>query len=184
MDESLFKAINQGLADPTIDWVMATITSPESWLAPGVMLATALCLYGRKKGIVALAAAVFAVGAGDMLAHNVIKPMVGRHRPCAELPDVHQPSQVGCTDSFSFPSNHAVNSFSFAAVIGIIYPRMLIALAPIALLVALSRVAVGVHYPADVVAGAVLGVIIGVSTAALARRLAMTHWQEEALEDG
>ncbi|MDH5510027.1 MAG: phosphatase PAP2 family protein [Nitrospinota bacterium] len=184
MDESLFRAINQGLAGPVMDWIMATVTSPESWLAPGVLLAAALCLYGRKKGIVAVVAAVFAVGAGDMLAHIVIKPMVGRHRPCAELADVHQPSQVGCTDSFSFPSNHAVNSFAFTAVVGVIYPRMLIVLAPIALLVALSRVAVGVHYPADVAAGALLGIFIGISTAALALKLAMLRREEEELEDG
>jgi len=165
-------------------WIMATVTSPETWLAPGALFTTMLCVYGRKKGAAAVVAALLSVAAGDMLAHYVIKPAVGRHRPCAELEGVHQPSQVGCTDSFSFPSNHAVNTFALTAAVGVIYPRLLIVLAPLALLVALSRVAVGVHYPADVATGAVLGIIVGAGAAVIVTRYGISIRKNEARTDG
>ena len=171
MDEALFRAINLGMAGPTMDWIMATVTSPDTWLAPGILLVVGLCVIGRKKGLAAVLAAALSVGFGDATAHYVIKPAVGRYRPCATLEGVHQPTQVGCTNSFSFPSNHAVNSFAFASSIGSFFPKTLVVLAPVAALVGLSRVAVGVHYPADVVAGAALGILIGIGGARLSRRI-------------
>jgi len=184
VDESLFRLINDGLASPTMDWIMIAVTTPDTWLAPGVLLIAALFTVERKKGVVAVLAAILAVGVGDSLAHQVIKPMVGRARPCAALENVHMPKVVGCTNSFSFPSNHAVNTFAFAAAMGVIYPKMLFALAPIALLVALSRVALGVHYPADVAVGGALGIAIGVAMATLAKRLTNISQKKEPQEDG
>ena len=182
MDEALFRAINNGLAGPKMDWLMVTATSPESWLIPGLIFMAALIFKYRKQGAVAIVTALCAVGFGDALAHQVIKPTVGRQRPCAALTEVRQPGGVGCTESFSFPSNHAVNSASIAAAVGTFYPKTLIILAPMAALVGLSRVAVGVHYPLDVAAGELLGIIIGVSMALLARRLSGKGAVEEKTE--
>ena len=63
--------------------------------------------------------------------------------------------------SSSFPSGHATVGFACAAVLALAAPRLALPLYALAALVAWSRVHVGVHYPLDVVGGAVLGVLIG-----------------------
>ena len=147
------------------------VTSPEMWLAPGIYSAWAFVARMRKKAGLAIMAGLAAVIMGDALAYNVIKPHFARQRPCVALPYVHVPVGVGCTDSYSFPSNHAVNSFALASAIGTIYPPTLLALGPAAAMVGTSRITAGVHYPSDVAAGALIGIIIGVGAGAAARRL-------------
>ncbi len=100
---------------------------------------------------------------------SLIKIVVGRARPCDAL---------GWCNSIafrspggpSFPSGHAAGSFAFAAFISVIAPRW----APLALawaaLVASSRCVLGVHYPSDVLAGAVLGTTVGIVFARRALR--------------
>jgi undecaprenyl-diphosphatase len=68
---------------------------------------------------------------------------------------------LGCTGSYSFPSNHAVNNFAAATFFSSLYPRYKSVLFITASLVALSRVYLGLHYPSDIIAGAALGIIFG-----------------------
>ena len=165
IDETLFFAINHGMAGPVSDWLMVKVTEPSTWYLPLAVLCVGLLAADRKRGLVAILAAMVAVGAGDALAHNVIKPLAGRARPCAALENVHL--LVGCTSSFSFPSNHAVNSMALAGAIGWTFRPLMWGLIPVGVLVCLSRVAVGVHYPSDVVAGGILGFIMGAGVAAI-----------------
>jgi undecaprenyl-diphosphatase len=109
-----------------------------------------------------------------------LKRLVGRSRPCACLEDVRALVFAAPTD-FSFPSGHAAGSFAFAVFVGIVLvgeardgQRLARALGAAALLalasgVALSRVALGVHFPADVAAGAVLGTVVAAVGARLHR---------------
>lgn len=91
---------------------------------------------------------------------NTIKQLVGRTRPCDALEwctPLHSDSPGG----WSFPSGHAAGSFAFAIFVTLVTPRF----APLALvyafLVAWSRCVIGVHYPSDVLAGSILGGLIG-----------------------
>lgn len=70
---------------------------------------------------------------------------------------------IPCPDSFSFPSGHALGTAMAAMVISLIYRRkQIIVLAWIgALLIAISRVAVGVHSPVDVIGGIIMGIVFG-----------------------
>jgi len=75
------------------------------------------------------------------------------------LSDILTP--LGCTGSYSFPSNHAVNNFAAAAFFTKLFPRYKSVLFITASIVALSRVYLGLHYPSDIIAGAGIGFVFG-----------------------
>ncbi|MBI5815165.1 MAG: HAD-IIIA family hydrolase [Nitrospinae bacterium] len=158
MDEALFRAINS-VSGHAWDTVMVTASSTSTWSAPAGLLAAGLLIRDRRRGLWAIAAAVIAVGIGDALGFYVLKELAARARPCFALENVR--ILIGCGEAYSFPSNHAINSLAIAGAIGYFFRPMLWALVPAGLLVSLSRVAVGAHYPSDVAAGAVIGFIIG-----------------------
>ena len=91
----------------------------------------------------------------DQLAASVFKPLIGRARPCVALPDVHL--LVNRKISPSMPSAHAANFFAVAAFFGYFFRKYSIWFFIIAFLVGLSRVSIGVHYPFDILMGAILG---------------------------
>ena len=98
-----------------------------------------------------------------------IKLLVRRVRPCDAL-GWCAPVNIGSPGGFSFPSGHSAGSFAFAAFIAVRAPRY----APLAIvwavLVGWSRCVLGVHYPSDVLTGAVVGSVVGVVFARLSLR--------------
>ncbi len=86
----------------------------------------------------------------------VIKELIGRVRPCHALEGVN--AVIYCGKSFAMPSNHALNSFAVAGIaLFMSKDRLRYAFVAIAVLVALTRPILGVHYPSDIIVGAVLG---------------------------
>ena len=67
-------------------------------------------------------------------------------------------------DRYSFPSGHTLHAVSFSMVIVYSFPELAVLVVPFALLVAASRVVLGLHYPSDVLAGAALGVFLAVAS--------------------
>ncbi len=106
---------------------------------------------------------LLADGAGELVA-DVLKAAIPRARPPG-------PTLVARPHSHSFPSGHATTSFACATVLAFALPRLRLPLLALAAAVAWSRVYVGVHYPLDVLAGAVLGAALGALVAARAPRL-------------
>ena len=93
---------------------------------------------------------------------NSLKYYFERIRPCNEIEGVRV--LVGCGGSFSMPSNHAANAFAFAVTFFIFFKNKIrYTFLAVALLVALSRIYVGVHYPSDVLVGALLGSALALS---------------------
>ena len=89
-----------------------------------------------------------------------LKGLIDRDRPFTTYPDIEKLSSGG--DS-SFPSGHTLEAFAMAAVISLLFSRKTIRI-PVfiwAILVAYSRIALGVHYPSDVLAGIMIGMFIG-----------------------
>ena len=159
MDTKLFYAVNHGLENGLFDWLMPIITGYETWVLPLIAISVYLVYKNPRHGMFIIGAAVLAVTLSDLINHRVLKEIFARPRPCNLLPDVHL--LAGCSGSLSFPSSHAVNSFTLAAIFGFYEKKLWIFTAPAAALVAFSRVYLGVHYPADVVVGAIVGVGFG-----------------------
>ena len=106
---------------------------------------------------------------GTSLLVWIVKEITGRVRPCHVLTWA---SAVYVTppDGPSFPSGHSAGSFAFAAFVFMAHRRWGMVALIIAALVALSRVALGVHYPTDIVAGSLLGMTLGALAGSRAMR--------------
>jgi len=159
IDTSLFYFFNVQLANPFFDAVMPVVTATGNWRLVAGMAGLYWLWKGKAKGRWAVLYATCAWGAADLFNSNLVKSIFERLRPCLTLPDVHL--LVGCGQTFSFPSGHAVTSFAIAVFLSLVYPRARWVLFPLAFLISYSRIAVGVHYPFDILAGMVEGALFG-----------------------
>lgn len=155
LDLALFRFFNQRLANPVFDWLMPLLSGHRLFvpLVLGVLLL--LAWRGGARGRVMVGFAFLAVVLGDMLICATLKNAVGRPRPFVDLADARV--LIGKGLSGSMPSSHAANWFAAAMVTLIYYRRAGIGMLVMGAAVAFSRVYNGVHYPSDVVAGAILG---------------------------
>lgn len=158
IDTRLFLLVNVGLSHPLLDQVMPWITEKHHFLVPLVVLILALALGGGPKGRRALLVGLILVILTDQTG-NLLKLLVGRARPCHEMPTAHL--LVGCTASGSFPSNHVLNLFGQSTLIAARWRWLAVPAFLVASIVAFSRVYVGVHYPTDVLGGALIGAASG-----------------------
>jgi len=152
MDTALFYYINRGIQNPLFDKLMPFIT--ERTYVPFLLVIVPVFIRDMKKTLLVIFLCLFALTLGDITA-NLLKHLFARPRPCHTLRDIRL--LVGCGGSFSMPSNHAVNAFAFAAAFSHFFRRTALPMFTIAILIGVSRVYVGVHYPSDVVVGASLG---------------------------
>jgi undecaprenyl-diphosphatase len=127
------------------------------WLGLGLALSL---LWRRATPFVLV---LLADAAADGLA-TLLKIVAGTHRPSGAAPLIAMPH------SDSFPSGHTATSFACATVLAALVPRAAPAFYVLALAIGYSRVYVGVHWPLDVVGGAVLGVATALLLLAIARR--------------
>lgn len=98
-------------------------------------------------------------GLASLVLYKVLKHASGRPRPFRVCPGIRCQGRV--LDEFSFPSGHTFHAVGFSLVLAYHFPVGAAALVPFTVLVALSRVVLGLHYPSDVLAGAVLGTVVG-----------------------
>jgi len=148
-DRDLFQYINQDLENRFLD---ATLPTIQRIGEPGIYTGTCLllCAFGndRMDGTGKLATVAFFEAGFTVYA---LKRIVGRPRPLSE------------TERTSFPSGHTALAFTMATVAGHEHPELRAPLYFIAFATAFSRVYLGRHYPSDVIAGAIIGTLAGVS---------------------
>lgn len=101
------------------------------------------------------------------LATTGVKDAVDRVRPPARLPEIEP--LVSVPSSAAFPSGHAATGFAAALILAVSLPRHAAAFVALAGAIAFSRLYVGVHFPSDVAAGAVLGLLVATGLLLLAR---------------
>ena len=143
-------------------WMIAATRGGDGWLWYAMGLLVALAGGQERFRALGAAAAASAVGIGLFLK---LKRAFGRKRPCALEP--HCWATLLPPDQFSFPSGHTITAVAVTVSLGAYYPLMLPGLFFCAVSVALSRILLGMHFLSDVIAGAVLGGLLGYASAAL-----------------
>ena len=124
------------------------------WYVAGL----AILLFGGDERFAALGAAGLA-SVFSIVMFLWLKRFTGRKRPCAIHP--HCWAMLLPPDQFSFPSGHTMTACAVSVSLSMFYPPLAIALAFCALSVALSRILLGMHFLSDVVAGALIGTLLG-----------------------
>lgn len=169
IDLSIFYFINHTLSSGFLNRFFSIITNVNNWYIAYIILLGISFFKGGKKGKIAAVGVILLIIFTDQTSANIIKELIRRVRPCNALIDVITP--LGCTGSFSFPSNHALNNFAAAVFYYRLFPKLKWVLFITASLVALSRVYLGLHYPSDILGGALLGILFGYLFAEAAIRL-------------
>jgi undecaprenyl-diphosphatase len=159
-DERIFHLVNEDWLHPTLDRLMPLVTDASNYRIPFIVSATLILFVGRMRGLRFLVLAVGSVMVADAIGTHIFKHAFFRTRPCIALEGVRL--LVGCVNSSSFPSNHAVNASALATLVALYLPRLWLPAAAMAILVGYSRIYTGTHYPLDVLAGSVLGVTVAI----------------------
>lgn len=168
-NDILFYLINGGIDNPILDFLMPLLTNFGSLIAWGVVCVLLFLFGGTNSKKVAI------LGLSALLVTNVavylLKYLIAEPRPFLALPNVEllvpENEVYSFQSSYSFPSGHTASSFAVAVVIGLRYKlnfkgesyRLFYPLIAFATMIGFSRIYIGVHYPLDVIFGAILGVI-------------------------
>jgi undecaprenyl-diphosphatase len=169
IDVSVFYFINHSLSCGALNKFFTIITNVNNWYIAYIILLGISFVKGGRKGKIAAISVLLLILLTDQLSARIIKEIFHRIRPCNALLNVITP--LGCNGTFSFPSNHAVNNFAAAVFFYKLFPKLKWVVFISASLVAISRVYIGVHYPSDILGGAVIGSAFGYIFAIAALKL-------------
>jgi membrane-associated phospholipid phosphatase len=166
IDRNIFFLINNGLQNPFFDLIMPLLRSKYFWAPLYLFLIAFFIVNYQKKGLVVIGMLLLTFALTDFVSAGIFKQFFQRLRPCND-PDLilYVKNIVGCGSGFSFVSSHAANHFGIAIFLAGFFKDKIRWIAPAfitwAVVISFAQVYVGVHYPFDVICGAVLGIIIG-----------------------
>ena len=171
---SLDRAVYSAVADtptPSLDRALSRLSRAADYSRLSIASAVVLCVTEGRRGREAARMGLASVAVTSTVLNLGVKPLVRRRRPDRVAEDVPLARQVRMPTSTAFPSGHSAAAFAFATGVGQVLPTAAFPLRALAALVAYSRVHTGVHYPGDVLAGALLGgALAQATTHALAGR--------------
>lgn len=164
LDHRLFHLLNAEWRSALLDAIMPIIRSKYVWYPIYVgIIVWAITHYKNKVGYLHVLSLLSCVAVTDLLSSSILKPMVQRIRPCNEiLPGYDVVQQVSCGYGYSFPSSHAANHFALSILCILLFKAnksMSTILILWATSICYAQIYVGVHYPLDVLSGAVLGLL-------------------------
>lgn len=159
IDLTVFYFFNHTISTGFLDKFFSIITDVNKWYIAYIILIGIAFFKGGRRGKIAVLGLILLIIVTDQTGYRILKEFFERVRPCNALTDAITP--VGCAGGFSFPSNHALNNFAAAVFLLRLFPAYKWIFLIVATLISISRIYLGVHYPSDVIGGALIGVAFG-----------------------
>jgi undecaprenyl-diphosphatase len=170
LDVAVYAAI-AATPTPTLDRAMSRLSHAADYSRLSLAAAGVLAAAGGASGRRAARYGLGSIAATAAVINLVLKPLGRRRRPDRDTHEVPIDRHVDMPISSSFPSGHSAAAFAFATGVAHVSHIAAVPLYALGTLVAYSRVHTGVHYPGDVVAGSLLGVVLAQATANLTDRV-------------
>lgn len=179
LDQEWFLTIN-GYHSPFWDPFMIAVSERKFWIPFYIVLAAYLIYRHRRQSILMFLAVAFSLIAADGISARLIKPYFARLRPCHDSSLSETINIVaGCGGRFGFLSSHAANTFAMAMLFALMLPERYRYFKIFAFVwaatISYSRIYLGVHFPGDVLGGALLGIMLGWFFALVFRRLVQRY---------
>ena len=169
IDLAVYRAI-AGTPTPTLDLPMRRLSATANWSRLWLTIGSAMALTGGRPGRQAAAAGFVALAVDSAVVNIGLKIAARRRRPDRDSAGVPADRRVPMPESTSFPSGHTASGFAFTNAVAHTLPAAAGPLGLLASAVGYSRIHTGVHYPGDVVIGAVIGTAIGEAVGWATRR--------------
>ncbi len=167
IDKYLFLKINRDAQNVFFDAIMPFCRTPIFWVPLYLFIVLFVFFNFKKQGWAWGLAAIVTAAITDLVSSHIIKPLVARPRPCMDIDFSNSVRLLAsyCGGNGSFTSSHAANHFGLAMFFFItlrqFFPKTVYLFFLWAAVISFAQVYVGVHYPTDIAAGAMLGLFIG-----------------------
>jgi undecaprenyl-diphosphatase len=177
LDYQAFKVVNTDWSNSILDSVLPILTDlhkvPAFW-AFAVLVFTLWIWKHRRRALVGIIGVLLAVVVSETVSYRLLKNYVARPRP-EFTQGLEVKLRTHSHSGDSFPSLHASNNFAGATFLSLMYPPASPIFYAAAILIAFSRVYVGVHFPADVLGGALIGILCGLFVWFVMKRLKVSQ---------
>ena len=164
-DTELFLFLNS-LHSDFFDTTMWFISGKLSWLPLYAIIIFFIIKKFKKKSILIIASLILVIVFSDQISVHLFKDVFQRLRPChnPQISNIVHIVNNHCGGKYGFVSSHAANTFALATFISYIFKNKYVSYSIFlwAAIVSYSRIYLGVHYPCDIIGGALLGIIIAI----------------------